>query len=42
MTDTKEDKTNDICEGLAEELEQLPEIKAIVSQEGFLILDWIW
>jgi hypothetical protein len=37
MTDTKEDKANDICEGLAEELELLPEIKAIVSAEVFLV-----
>ena len=35
MIDTKEDKANDICEGLAKELEQLPETKAIVSVEGF-------
>jgi len=26
-TNTKEDKTNDICKGLAEELELLPENK---------------
>jgi hypothetical protein len=42
VTDTKEDKTNDICEGLAEELELLLETKAIVSAEGFLILAWVW
>ena len=38
MIDTKEDKANDICEELAEELEPLPETKAIVGVEGFLIL----
>ena len=42
MIDTKEDKANDICEGLAEELELLPETKAIVDPEGFLILAWVW
>jgi hypothetical protein len=42
MTDTKENKGNDNCEGLAEELEPLPETKAIVGAEGFLILDWVW
>jgi hypothetical protein len=36
MTDTKEDKANDICDGLAKELEPLPETKAIVSAEEFL------
>jgi hypothetical protein len=38
MTDTKEDKVNGIYEWLAEELEMLPETKAIVGAEGFLIL----
>jgi hypothetical protein len=38
VTDTKEDKENDICEGLAKELELLPETKAIVNAERFLIL----
>jgi hypothetical protein len=38
VTDTKEDKTKDICEGLAKELEPLPETKAIVGTEGFLSL----
>jgi hypothetical protein len=38
MADTKEDKANDICEGLAKELEPLPEIKTIVGAEGFLSL----
>jgi hypothetical protein len=42
MTDTKEDKTNDICERLAEELEPLPENKAIISADWFLILAWVW
>jgi hypothetical protein len=42
MIDTKDDKANDICEGLAEEREPLPETKAIVSVEGFLILAWVW
>ena len=42
MTDAKEDKANNIYEGLAEELEPLPETKAIVSAEGFLILAWVW
>jgi hypothetical protein len=42
VTDTKEDKANDICERLAEELEPLPETKAIFSAEGFLILAWVW
>jgi hypothetical protein len=41
MTYTKEDKANDICEGLAKELEPLPETKAIVSADGFLILAWV-
>jgi hypothetical protein len=41
LTDTKEDKTNDICEGLAKELEQLPKSKAIVGVEGFLMLAWV-
>jgi hypothetical protein len=38
VTNTKEDKANDIYEGLAEELEPLLETKAIVGAEGFLIL----
>jgi hypothetical protein len=38
VTDTKEDKAEDIYEGLAKELEPLPETKAIVSAEGFLSL----
>jgi hypothetical protein len=42
MTDTKEDKANNIYEGLAEELEPLPKTKAIVGAEGFLILAWVW
>jgi len=42
VTDTKEDKANDIYEGLAEELEPLPETKAIVGVEGFLSLAWVW
>jgi hypothetical protein len=33
VIDTKEDKANDICEGLAKELEPLPETKAIVAQQ---------
>jgi hypothetical protein len=41
MIDTKEDKANNICEGLAKELKPLPETKAIVSAEGFLILAWV-
>jgi hypothetical protein len=41
MTDTKEDKANDICEGLAKELEPLPETKATVGVEGFLSLVWV-
>jgi hypothetical protein len=35
MIDTKEDKANNICEGLAEEFELLSETKAIVGAEGF-------
>jgi hypothetical protein len=42
MTDTKEDKANDICEGLAKELELLPETKATLGTEGLLILAWVW
>jgi hypothetical protein len=42
MTDTKEDKANDIYKGLAKELELLPETKTIVIAEGFLILAWVW
>ena len=42
VIETKEDKANDIYEGLAEELEPLPETKAIVGVEGFLILAWVW
>jgi hypothetical protein len=42
VTDTKEDKANNICEGLAKELEPLPETKAIVGVEGFLSLAWVW
>jgi hypothetical protein len=42
VIDTKEDKTNNICEGLAEELKPLPKTKAIVSAKGFLILAWVW
>jgi hypothetical protein len=38
MIDIKEDKANDICEGLAKELDPLPKTKAIVGAEGFLIL----
>jgi hypothetical protein len=38
MIDTKEDKANNIYEGLAEEFESLPETRAIVGAEGFLIL----
>jgi hypothetical protein len=41
VTDTKEDKANDICEGLAKELELLPKTKAIVDAEGFLSLAWV-
>ena len=42
MIDTKEDKANDISEGLAEELEPLSETKAIVGAEEMLILAWVW
>jgi hypothetical protein len=42
VTNTKENKANDIYEGLAKELEQFPETKAIVGTEGFLILAWVW
>jgi hypothetical protein len=42
VTDTKEDMANEISKGLAEELESLPETKAIVGVEGFLILAWVW
>jgi hypothetical protein len=42
ITDTKEDKEKEICEGLTEELEPLPETKAIVGAERFLILAWVW
>jgi hypothetical protein len=38
----KEDKANDICEGLAKKLEPLPETKAIVGAVGFLSLAWVW
>jgi hypothetical protein len=38
VIDTKEDKANDIYEGLAKELEPLPQTKAIVGAEGFLSL----
>ena len=39
MTDTKEDKAKDICEGLAKELELLvSETKAMVGAEGFFDL----
>jgi hypothetical protein len=41
-TNTKEDKANDICEGLAKELEPLPKTKDIVGAEGFLSLAWVW
>jgi hypothetical protein len=41
MTDTKEDKAKDTCDGLAKELESLPETKAIVGAEGFLSLAWV-
>jgi hypothetical protein len=41
MIDTKEDKPNNICEWLAKELEPLPETKAIVDAEEFLILAWV-
>jgi hypothetical protein len=37
VTNTKDNKVNEICEGLVEELEPLPETKAIVGAEGFLI-----
>jgi len=42
VTDTKEDKANDIYEGLLEELKPLSKTKAIVGVEGFLILAWVW
>ena len=42
MIDTKEDKANDICEGLAKELELLPKTKDIVGAEGFLSFAWVW
>jgi hypothetical protein len=42
VTDTKEDKAKEICEGLAKELELLPETKAIVGAEVFFILAWVW
>jgi hypothetical protein len=38
VTDIKEDKANDICDGLAEELELLLKTKAIVCAKEFLIL----
>ena len=38
VTNIKEDKAKEIYEGLAEELEPLPETKTIASVEGFLIL----
>jgi hypothetical protein len=41
MTDTKEDKANNIYEELAKELESLPETKAKVDAEGFLSLAWV-
>jgi hypothetical protein len=37
VIDTKEDKAKDTYEELAKELEPLPETKAIVGAEGFLI-----
>jgi hypothetical protein len=42
VIDTKEDKANDIFEGLAKELGSLPETKDIVGAEGFLSLAWVW
>jgi hypothetical protein len=42
ITNTKEDKANDIYERLAKELELLPKTKAIVCAKGFLILAWVW
>jgi hypothetical protein len=42
VINTKEDKANDIYEGLVKELESLLETKAIVGAEGFLILAWVW
>jgi len=42
IIDTKEDKAKEIYEGLVKELEPLPETKAIVGVEGFLILAWLW
>jgi hypothetical protein len=42
MTNTKEDKAKKICEGLAEELEPLPETKAMVGADRFLILALVW
>jgi hypothetical protein len=41
VIDTKEDKANDICEGLAKDLEPLPKTKVIVGAEGFLSLAWV-
>jgi hypothetical protein len=41
VIDTKEDKANDIYEGLAKKLELLPDTKDIVGAEGFLILAWV-
>jgi hypothetical protein len=41
LTDAKEDKTKDTCEGLAKEIEPLPETKAIVGAEEFLSLAWV-
>jgi hypothetical protein len=43
VTDTKEDKAKEGCEGLAKELElPLPETKAMVGTDGFSILAWVW
>ena len=41
ITDTKEDKAKEIYEGLAEELEPLPETESMVGVDEFLILDWV-
>jgi hypothetical protein len=41
VTETKEDKTKEACEGLAKE-PPVPETKAIVGAEGFSIFARVW
>jgi hypothetical protein len=42
VTDIKEDKAEDICEGLVKELKlSLPKTKVMVGAEGFLFFAWV-